>query len=278
MSINDLALRGSAMADTTQATAVEQARAIAEVQAAVVVAQQCPRDLTRAEAEMRDVCSRLPVAERAFYAVPNRGQGVSVHLMRELARIWGNIQYGVRELRRDDDEGVSEIEIYAWDCQANVRPSRTVQVPHARMVAKRRSKLTDLGDIVNNNNNVGGRQLRECIKAVIPDWFTDLAEDLCRETLARGNGEAVTDRAKKMVAAFAKLGVTVRQIEVRAGKALGALDAEDLGRLTTDYRSITSDGIDPTSIFPEPGSDTLAALTAPVDADVDAPMFPEGAR
>lgn len=36
----------------TQTTAVEQSRAVAEVQAAVVVAQQCPRDLARAEADM----------------------------------------------------------------------------------------------------------------------------------------------------------------------------------------------------------------------------------
>ena len=54
----------------TQVTAVEQARAIAEVQAAVVVAQQCPRDMSRAEGEMRDACGRIALAERAFYRVP----------------------------------------------------------------------------------------------------------------------------------------------------------------------------------------------------------------
>ena len=135
---------GAEPSQVTQATAIEQARAVAEVQAAVVVAQQRPRDIGRAEAEMRDACSRLAVAERAFYSVPNRGHGLSVHLARELARIWGNLTYGVRELRRDDAEGMSEMEVFAWDWQANVRPSRTVQVPHARMKGRSRQKLDDL--------------------------------------------------------------------------------------------------------------------------------------
>ena len=79
------------LANLTQATAIEQARAVAEVQAAVTVAQAIPRDVQRAVAEMRDACGRLALAQRAFYSVPNRGNGPTVHLARELARIWGNI-------------------------------------------------------------------------------------------------------------------------------------------------------------------------------------------
>src|SRR6266702_3670328 len=40
----------------SQATAVEQARAVAEVAAAVQVAQQNPRDITRSLALMREAC------------------------------------------------------------------------------------------------------------------------------------------------------------------------------------------------------------------------------
>src|SRR5574340_597234 len=96
--MTDIAIPAAAQPrHTTQAAAVEQSRAIAEVQAAVVVAQQCPRDMSRAEGEMRDTCGRLAVAQRAFYRVPNRGSGPSVHLARELARIWGNVQYRSEE-------------------------------------------------------------------------------------------------------------------------------------------------------------------------------------
>ena len=85
----------------TQVTAVEQARAIAEVQAAVTVALQFPRDMTRAYAEMRAACGRLKLAQRAFYSVPNRGTGPSIRFMEECARCYGNFSFGHRELSRE---------------------------------------------------------------------------------------------------------------------------------------------------------------------------------
>ena len=156
----------------SQVTAVEQSRAVAEVQAAVLVAQQFPRDMNRAWAEMRDACSRLALAQRAFYAVPNRGTGPSVHLARELARIWGNLDYGVRELRRDDDAAESEMQAFAWDQQTNVRSTRSLIVPHARMKGGKRQTLDDLGDIYLNNQNIGARAVRECMFTVLPGGET----------------------------------------------------------------------------------------------------------
>ncbi len=243
-----LALPSSAA--TTQATAVEQARAVAEVQAAVTVAQACPRDLVRVTAEMRETCSHAALAERAFYSVTNRGTGPSVHLARELARTWGNLTYGVRELRRDDIEGMSEIEVFAWDQQANVRSSRTVQVPHARMARKERQKLLDLGDIVNNNNNVGARQLRECIFSLLPPWFIREAEDICRRTIEQGDGEPVADRIRKMVSAFASKGIDQTRLEARLGKPRPSWDAGDVASLRIDWETVFTDGVTADTIFP----------------------------
>jgi hypothetical protein len=187
----------------TQATAVEQARAVAEAQASVVVAQQAPRDLTRVWAQMREACSTRAVAERAFYSVPNRGNGASVHLARELARIWGNLQYAVRELRRDDDARESEIEAFAWDLQANTRVARTFQVPHMRMKGRERQPLIDLSDIYANNQNTGARAVRECIFAVLPDAFVHEAQQICQQTLqGNGDGASAKDQIPAMVAAF----------------------------------------------------------------------------
>ena len=59
--------RPPALSAASQATLVEQQRAIAEVQAAVVVAQQCPRDLARAEA-VHQRCKVL------FLAIAARGK------------------------------------------------------------------------------------------------------------------------------------------------------------------------------------------------------------
>lgn len=223
-------------APTTQATAVEQARAVAEVAAAVQVAQQNPRNLDRVWAQMKDACSRFGLASRAFYSVPNRGSDASVHLARELGRIWGNFDQGVHELRRDDAAGMSEVRAYGWDQQTNYRSSRTFQVPHRRMGGG--AKLTDQTEIYLNNQNVGARALRECIFAALPADFVDEAKDLCRKTLERGDGKPLEERIADMVGAFAGIGVTELQIETRLKRGRRQWTPEDVADLGVVFRSI----------------------------------------
>lgn len=234
----------------SQATSVEQSRAVAEVQSAVIVAQQIPRDMQRAEAEMRDTCGRMAMAKQAFYQVPKRGNGASVHLMRELARIWGNTQYGVNELARNDARGESEIQAWAWDVQTNTRSNRTFIVPHARMARGRREELTDLGDITNNNNNAGARAVRECISAILPKWFVELAQDICKATLENGEGVPLPKRVETMLGMFRELGITEAQLETKIGKKRGAWDAGDVAQMGITYTSITRDGYDKSEMFP----------------------------
>lgn len=222
----------------TQTTAVEQSRAVAEVQAAVVVAQQCPRDLARAEAEMLDSCGRMALAERAIYRVTNRGEGPSVHLARELARIYGNVQFGVHELRRDDEAGVSEIQAFAWDVQANVRSTRTFQVPHQRMAGGKRKALVDLTDVYLNNQNIGSRAVRECIFTVLPTWFVETAEARCRQTLRDGDGKPLTQRIAEAVEAFAGNGISQAQLEDKVGRKRGQWDAGNVASLAVLFQSL----------------------------------------
>ena len=235
----DLTPLPAALARPTQATAIEQARAVAEVAAAVQVAQMNPRDMRRAWADMQAACSRMGLAECAFYRVPNRGTGPSVHLARELARIWGNMDYGVHELSRDDDRGMSEVRAYAWDQQTNMRSSRTFQVPHARMVGKDRKPLTDLQDIYLSNQNIGARAVRETILAALPKDFVEEAKAICRRTLENGDGKPLVERIDKLVAAFGTLFVKVPQIEKRLGRSRGQWTAADVADLGVVYRSIT---------------------------------------
>lgn len=234
-------------APVTQTTAVEQARAVAEVAAAVQVAQMNPRDMGRAWAEMKAACGRTGLAERAFYTVPNRGKDKpSVHLARELARIWGNLDYGVHELSRDDVRAVSEVRAFAWDQQTNVRSSRTLQVPHQRMVKNRatgqqeRKPLVDLGDVYLNNQNVGARAVREAIFTVLPADFVAEAQDICRATLRNGDGKPLPERIATMVARFKEeLGVDVRRIETRVGTKRGQWTAVDVAELAIVFGSIS---------------------------------------
>lgn len=244
----------------SQATAIEQSRAVAEVQAAVIVAQNVPRDMQRAIAEMRESCGRMAMAEQAFYAVPNRGTGASVHLARELARIWGNIEHGSHELRREDDAGVSEVQAFAWDKQTNTRTSRTFIAPHERMKGGARQRLTDLGDIQNNNNNVAARAVRECILNVLPRWFTEEAQNICRNTLEHGEGKPLSQRIDEMVNAFKGIGISGKQIESKLEKKRGQFDAGDVAQMGIVYTSITRDGLSKDEVFPPEDAETVADI------------------
>ncbi len=264
---------GRQSAAVSQATAIEQQRAIAEVQAAVVVAQSCPRNMAEAEREMEYVCGRMTMAERAFYQVTNRGTGPSVHLMRELARIWGNVDYGVKELHRDDSQGISEVQAFSWDIQKNTRSSRTFIVPHQRMVkidgVQQRKDLVDLTDIYLNNQNVGARAVRECIDTILPRWFVEKAQDICHETLRNGEGKPLRDRIESLIGAFDGLGVTLKQLEARVGKERGQWTPEDVAQLTVAGQSIKRGEARAVDLFPavESTSSTADEIAPAAPAD-----------
>jgi hypothetical protein len=247
----------------TQTTAVEQARAVAEVAAALRGAQDNPRNRDRALGEMRDSCGRLALANRAFYSVPNRGTGPSVHLARELARIWGNVRYGVHELSRNDETGMSEIRAFAVDLETNVESTRTFQVPHERMKARRREKLSDLGDVYLNNQNIGARAVRECIFTVLPTWFTEEAQDRCNQTLREGEGVPLAERISQMVDGFRNaFGVTEQQLEERLGRKRGTWDAGVVAQATVIYTSLNRGETKVEDEFPAESTGVTAAEIA----------------
>lgn len=228
--------------DISQGTAIEQSRAVAEVQAAVTVAQARPRNKNAAVEEMRDATAQTAVAEKAYYRY-NRGDGnvtgVTIHLARELARCWGNIDYGVKELKRDDIKGESEMLAHAWDMQTNARASTTFIVPHIRDTSGGARKLTATRDIYENNANAGARRLREQILAVLPNWFVEEAKANCDATLEKGDGSSsVAQRTTAAIYGFGQLGVTQAQLEAKVGRAAAEWTPHDLGQLSVIYQSI----------------------------------------
>lgn len=263
----------------SQGTVVEQTRAVAEVAAAVRVAQDNPRSETAARAAMVETCGRLAVATRAFYEVPNRGAGPSIHLARELARIWGNLDYGVRELARDDDGGTSEMQVWAWDQQTNARSTRSFIAPHIRMKRGQRERLTDIGDIYLSNQNIGARAVRECIFAVLPGWFVAEAEAKCKDTIKNGDGRPFEERVADAIAKFEEINVTVAQLEQRLEATQDKWTPAHLVQLIRIYSSITIDSIAPLEYFPDKAIDLSALPKAAVLDEAD-PSFvaPENAR
>jgi hypothetical protein len=236
-----------------QATAIELSRAEAEVKAAVFVAKQNPRNRGLAQDEMRFACSQLAIAEKAFFSYPKAGQtvsGPSVHLARELALIWGNIQHGTMELSRDTALGQSEILAYAWDLERNSRSSQIFIAPHIRDTRSGKKTLTDLRDVYENNANLGARRLREAIYAVLPDYYTAEAIQICQQTLAKGDGASLSDRIEQEVDRYKRVGVNAKQLETKIGRPRGEWDESDVAKLGTIFRSVDRGEIARDEAFP----------------------------
>jgi hypothetical protein len=219
----------------SEAAAIEQSRAVAEVAAAVRVSQDNPRDVSKSVEQMRQACTQRALADRAFYSLPRAGgrvEGSTVHLARELARCWTNVDYGIRELRRDDKAGQSEMQAWAWDQEANVRSTRSFIVPHERMARKERQKLTDLGDIANNNNSVAARAVRETIFTILPVWFREEAEATAARTLQDGGGKTLAQQVADALAHYSDTyNVAQAQLEDRLSRPAKDWTAADLGNL-----------------------------------------------
>lgn len=238
----------------SQATAIEQSRAVAEVQASVLVAQQNRRNKAIAIEEMREACSQPSVADRAFFKFPRAGQtvsGPSVHLARELARCWGNIQFGVTELRRDDDKGESEMQAFAWDLETNARNSSTFIVPHKRDTKTGAKQLTEMRDIYENNANNGARRLREAIFSVLPGWFIEEAQSLCTETLQGGGGVPLPQRIANAIAMFGQIGIDQARIEAKIGRKSDSWTEHDVAELGVSFTSIKNGEVQRDEEFPQ---------------------------
>lgn len=244
----------------SQATNIEQSRAIAEVQAMVLVAQRAPRDEARAMSQAMSSCSQRAVADRAFFSFSRGGSSVngeSIHLATELARCWGNIDYGIMELARDDVAGHTEMLAFAWDLETNAKSRQTFIVPHVRDTRQGKKPLTDMRDIYENNANNGARRLRECIFRVLPPYLKVAAAQRCREVLEKGEGDQpLPARIATAIERFSKIGISLDRIEAKHGPN-GRWTPVELANLQITYQSIRQGETTADEAFPKPGTDDV---------------------
>lgn len=225
--------------------AIEASRAIAEAQGKLVIAKRFPRDEVAAYAKAMQACQRPSMAAKAFYSFPRGGQtveGPTIRFAEELARCWGNIDYGIKELSQDD--GKSEMQAYAWDLETNAQSVQNFTNPHQREKTDRKTRttvmenLTSQRDIYENNANMATRRLRSRLLAILPSWFVEDAIAECKKTIAGKNDTPLIDRVKNMVVQFAKLGVSQSQIEKRLKKKVDTMNADDFTEFIGIYNAI----------------------------------------
>lgn len=216
----------------------DQERAIQEVQASLIIAKKFPRDTATAVDNIIKECMRPTLAESAEYAFPRGNQtvtGPSIRLAESIARCWGNMDYGMRELEQSDGE--SQVEAYAWDMETNTRARRVFTVKHVRHTKNGQYTLKDPRDIYELAANQGARRMRACILELIPGDVIDTALKQVGITL-QSTAEVTPESIEKMVKAFEPYGVTEEHISKRFGKKLSALLPAELVNLKQIYAGL----------------------------------------
>lgn len=219
--------------------AIEQSRAVAEALGKIQIAKAYPRSLSEAYAAVEKSCSRPSFADIATYAYPRGSQtitGPSIRLAEELARCFGNIQYGIRELSQR--QGESEMQAFAWDMENNVERTMNFTVKHERHTRSGVTKLTDPRDIYEMTANQGGRRVRACILAVLDRDLESFALDVCKRALAGNASVSISDRIRTMVSEFAKIGIQSQHIEQRMGVRLDDLLPDQIAELRSIFNSL----------------------------------------
>jgi hypothetical protein len=231
----------SLMAPTNRGGALAEAaasREVAEVQAAMMLAKRFPRDEKSAMDKIMVACQREGLASTAIYQYARGGQdisGPSIRLAETIARCWGNIHFGLREIEQRDGE--STVEAYAIDLETNTRAQRVFQAKHVRSRRSGNEDLIDPRDIYELVANQGSRRTRACILALIPGDIIESAVDECNKTL-KVKADLNPDRIKKMLTAFSEFGVEKSQIEKRIQRSLDAMTAAQFVYMTKIYTSL----------------------------------------
>lgn len=234
----------------------DQHRAIAEVQAAMMIARMNPRDQRTAMDRILNACTRPSLAEAAVYSYAKGGTsitGPSIRLAEAMAQNWGNMQFGMRELSQANGE--STVQAYAWDVETNTRREIVFQVPHLRHTKKGSYKIEDPREIYELVANQGARRLRACILAVIPGDVTEAAVAQCDATL---NAKADTgpQAVANLVKAFAEYGVGKEQIEKRIQRRLDAIQPAQIVSLRKIFVSLKEGMSKPDEWFEAVNEDT----------------------
>lgn len=226
----------------------EMQRVLAEVQAQIYLAKQFPRNPVEARQRIFQACESLSLAKDATYSFSRGGTdiaGASIDLLTVIASNWGNIDFGAKEIARrpahGSRPGESDVLVFAKDLETNTTRRMEFVVTHVRDTRQGSKPLTDERDIYENIANQAARRMRRCMEDIIPRDVVDDAVEQCRRTVV-AKADVNEETIKKLVDAFAKMGVSKAQIEKRIQRKVEAMQPATYVKMREIYKSI-NDGM-----------------------------------
>lgn len=228
--------------DRTVAASV--AASVTEARAAIMLAKEFPRNEMDVFQQVIAACKRPSFAEKASYAFPRGGSlvtGPSVHLAREMARAWGNIQHG-HEVIVDNEES-RKIRAWAWDVQTN---TRVIKEDEFKKLIQRKNKQTgqtnwvtpDERDLRELTNRRAAILLRNAILELMPPDFIEDARARAADTLESRAKEDPEGEKKKIAAVFLGLGIPASELEEWGKCKMAQFTPKMLAELRQIYASV----------------------------------------
>lgn len=236
--------------------AAEEKSEIASIQAKMILARSLPRDPQQSMSRILDECRSKDLAEKAIYEFP-RGdsvvRGASIRLVECVARHWGNVAYGIKELASDSKKAT--VKVYCWDLETNVSDEKIFDVEYIRTTKKGSYTLTDERDKYEMLANKAARRKRACMQSIIPQYVIDEAMAECQRTLEANtakDGDIDTVKAK-MLHSFQQLPgaewVTEDDVAQAVGKPYDNITARDIAKLRNLYNAIKDGYVKPAVAF-----------------------------
>lgn len=193
---------------TTQA-----ATALQEIQGAIFLAKQFPRDEQTVFGKLMTACRRASLAKAAAYAFPRGGAtitGPSVNIARVAAQIYSNVRWGYDIVRSDDEEVT--LEGWAWDIENNVKV--TAQDHFKKLIYRKaggwiKPDERDLRELISRR---AAFLIRNCLLQILPKDLIEDALAICKQTLVKGIKDPKSE-SKQLIVDFGAYNVTVEMLQ-----------------------------------------------------------------
>lgn len=254
--MNELMTQKTALAPVDPAAVAAAEIAKQRLQAGYIMAVQKPRNPEGARQNLIAACKRLRFAEKAEYAKPVGGgkvQGPSIRFAETAIREWGNIRSDVSVVF--EDESVRRIQVNLIDFETNAQFTKELSIRKTveRRFAKDREvvgerensrgekvfivKATD-DEIANKEAAMISKAVRNEGLRLLPSDIIDEALEVARETVAKGIQADPEGNKRKVIDAFATIGVKVSSLEQFLGHEMDICSPPEIQELRNIFGSI----------------------------------------
>lgn len=240
--------------ETAIAAAAAQARSQVEARFALAFAR--PRDFDDVRVRLLKECQRTRFAETARYAKPVGGrkiEGPSIRFAEAAVRCMGNIDVQTPAIYEDEEKRIVRVTVTDLESNATFSSDVTIQKtverrnPKGYEVLGERTnssgdrvfivKATD-DDLLNKHNALVSKAIRNNALRILPGDLLDEAMDTCLATLRRQDAQDPDAARKKVVDAFAAVGVKPSDLKQYLGHDVAGCSPAELQDLRTVYAAI----------------------------------------